>query len=267
MVQDDIQQRLDEGCAIAERLGQELAIAESSWAHFEAINGETNETRRQFLEATNWLLVSYKGLLSAVVRDTLMALCRCVDDSTSLSLSKVAKLLKDESLRTALIEHARAKAPRFHENDNFYANYEADQCSAKIELIRRCVPIQWNRAPAIATLYSWRKAVEPLRHKILAHSGDREGIAQPEVNQIRAGHSLISELVRASQRIFCGSALNDTLRQHIRSANIFWDHAEVGFIEAAERDMHGTTDGQTLGFGARPQGAQESRKECNHRLE
>jgi hypothetical protein len=239
MNEDEITREINKGHRITERLCQELNIAISSWAHFEAINGESDQTRHQFRQAMHWLQVSHKGLLAATIRDAILALCRIVDDPRpdGFSLIELSRLLNSEELRTALIKNARLRAPRFEADDN--ANSQADKCNRKIELIRDHVPLQWNTKPKVVTLRVWRNdLIWPLRNKVLAHPGDTASIVQPKVDQIRDGLELINELVSAAHHIFVGSPLpTNTLNQPTQSANKFWNYAQIGFIDAFEKDQ------------------------------
>lgn len=237
MDQDDIERQIERGRKIAERLRQELNIAESSWAHFEAINGDTEQVREQFRQAMERLPVSNRGLLAAIIRDAIMALWRIVDDPRKhgFPLIEVAKLLSSERLRTVLAKQVKKRAPKLDEDES-YADCDAALVANKIDLIMSKVPLQWNTEPKIKALYEWRKEFENLRHNVLAHPGKVTCILQPKVDRIREGHALISELVSAAHHVFVGSPLpSDSLRQLVRSANTFWNYAEVGFIEAANR--------------------------------
>jgi hypothetical protein len=241
MRQRGIESQITRGRQIADRLRHELNIAESSWAHFEAMNGGTTEARNQFRQAMEGLLASNRGLLAAVVRDAIMALCRIVDNprKDGFPLIEASKLLDGQELRTALIDRAGARAPRFEEDSNSYPKCEAGLVEAKIALIRSTVPLQWNKKPENTMLYEWRERFEHLRDKVLAHPGNVESIVKPNANEIREGFSLISKLVSASCHIFVGSPLpSNSMGQLIDRANCFWNYAQTGFVDAADRDNH-----------------------------
>lgn len=241
MKQHGIENSIKRGRQIADRLCHELNIAESAWAHFKAMSGETIEARHQFRQAMASLLVSNRGFLAVVLRDAIMALYRIVDDpcGDGFPLIEVSKLLDSQELRTALINRAGACAPKFDEDDSPYASHEAGLVEAKIALIRSTVPLQWNKSPNNAIFYEWRKKFKDLRNQVLAHSGNACAIVNPNANEIDEGFSLISELVSASCHIFVGSPRpGNSMRQLIDHANCFWSYAQTGFVDAADRDHH-----------------------------
>jgi hypothetical protein len=101
-----IEQQIENGRAIAKRLVVDLSIAQSSWAHWEAINGETADSREKFREAISQGCGSPVALTAALLRDTLMALSRIVDKSgKKASLRKIRQLLV--SNKQFLIDRAR----------------------------------------------------------------------------------------------------------------------------------------------------------------
>ena len=218
-----IEEMILEGRAVVKRLAQDLNIAEASWAHFEAINGETEDSRRDLREAASWLRVSFAGLHSALLRDTLLALSRPLDKRPESSLlCQVAKLLSERELVKHLIEEV--------------ANAEWRQ--SDIALISASVPLQWNNTkPRHPALYEWRESLEPLRNKMLAHSDPAASINVQGMNFVRDGLKLIAELVRAAERTFNGAAVSSSFSGLMRHADLFWDYAQVGFIEAHLRDQ------------------------------
>lgn len=191
MHSDDIQKMILEGRDVVKRLAQDLNIAESSWAHFEAINGETEDSRRDLREAANWLRVSFEGLRAALLRDALFALSRLLDDPKSCSLCRVAALLNKGGLAMSLMDELK----------------NAEWRRTDIDLIRESVPLQWNTRPPKPRLYEWRKSLEPLRDKMLAHSDRAASINVQGMNFVRDGLTLVAELVRAAERTFIIMAL------------------------------------------------------------
>jgi hypothetical protein len=221
MRSDSIEKMILDGQAVVKRLAQDLNIARSSWAHFEAINGEIEDSRRDLREAANWLRVSFAGLRTALLRDTLFALSRLLDDPKSCSLCKVVALLRKGELVTSLLEEVRG----------------AEWRRADIALITERVPLQWNTKPANPTLYEWRESLEPLRDKMLAHSDRSASINVQGMNFVRDGLKLVAELVRAAERTFNGAAASSSFSDLTQHANVFWDYAQVGFIEAHRLDQ------------------------------
>jgi hypothetical protein len=218
-----IEQMILKGRAVVKRLAQDLHIAESSWAQYEAINGEVEDSRRDLREAASRLGVSFAGLRAALLRDTLSALSRVLDDPKSCSLSNVAKTLSKGELKKYLIQEVAG----------------AEWRRVDIAQIGKSVPLQWGKTkPPDSALYEWRKSLEPLRDKMLAHS-DLDGSGKVQgMNFVRDGLTLVAELVRAAERTFNGAAPSSSFGDLKRHANVFWDYAQVGFIEARLRDEH-----------------------------
>ena len=231
MSSNTIEQKIQKGQAVTKRLAQDLRMAQSSWAHWEAINGEKETSRQDFRDAINWLLVSPKGLVGALLRDTLMALSRNVDKIGASSLRAVTKLLKDPALSSSLIVRARDLP--------MIGKYEERLIQDKIQFFTDRVPSQWHdkQLPPIPDLHNWRVQIEKLRNQVLAHSGNSMNPNRIQVNTIREGFELISPLVEAAHHIFVGSLLpSTTFTDLIKEANQFWDYGEVGFIQASAND-------------------------------
>jgi hypothetical protein len=231
MSSKSIGQQIQKGQAVAKRLAQDLHIAQSSWAHWEAMNGEMGTSRQDFRDAINWLLVSPQGLVGALLRDTLMALSRNVDKNGASSLRAVTKLLNDPALSSSLIARAR--------DVPMIGKYEERLIQVKIQFFTDRVPPQWHskQPPPIPDLHNWRVQIEELRNQVLAHSGASMKLDKIQVNKIREGFELISPLVEAAHHIFVGSLLpNTTFTNLVKRANRFWDYGEIGFIEASAND-------------------------------
>jgi hypothetical protein len=109
---------------------------------------------------------------------------------------------------------------------------------ADIALIKGSVPLQWNTKPSNPSLYEWRKLLEPLRDKMLAHSDPSANINVQGMNFVRDGLTLVAQLVRAAERTFNGAATSTGFRDLTWRANVFWDYAQTGFIEATLRDQY-----------------------------
>lgn len=232
MTDKDTIKLIEEGKEVTERLIQDLSIAQSSWAHFEAINGKTEDRRRQFHDAGNWLRIGIRGLRGALVRDTILSLCRISDQESRdcLTLCKVSRLLQDKNLQAELIQSARS-----------FMEQEAERCDTDIQFVLDRVPVKWKEAQLKNfDLRDCRNDIKRIRDTMLAHAGDRTSVEKPEIDLIRKGMETTSALVRASQRIFLGSAPTNSLGRLIKHANRFWDYAEVGFIEAAQQSNEPT---------------------------
>jgi hypothetical protein len=222
MLNHAIEQKVENGRAIAKRLVVDLNVAQSSWAHWEAINGETAGTRRKFREAISQVWGSPVSLTAALLRDTLMALSRIVDKTGKASLLKIRPLLI--SNKQFLIDRARE-----------FSKFEATLIEEKITCFIDTVPKQWdNHPPRNSDLYDWRKPIEKLRHEVLAHSDPLVELDKIQLNEIRRGFELIWPLVKDAHHIFDGSQPPDGITELKKRANQFWDYAEVGFIQAFE---------------------------------
>jgi len=223
MHSDNIDQMILEGRVVVKRLAQDLNIAESSWAHFEAIIGKTEDSRRDLREAASWLGANFAGLRAALLRDTLLALSRPLDKRPESSLlCQVAKLLSQKELVKHLIEEVANE--KWRQSD--------------IALIKASVPLQWNNTkPKHPALYEWRESLEQLRNKMLAHSDPAATINVQGMNFVRDGLMMVGGLVRAAERTFIGGADSSSLHKLTRRANLFWDYAQTGFIEAHLQDV------------------------------
>ena len=232
MSHNNVKQQIEDGQVIVRTLAQDLRIAQSSWANWEAINGEDEALRQNFRDASGWLWLTPNALVGALARDTLMALSRIVDKSGKSSLSEIASLLNGKkrgpSPKSDLITRAHQLGAA-----------EEKLVQAKIQFFTDRVPAQWHKSqsPPIPDLYNWRPQIEELRDKALAHSDTSINLNKIQINQIRNGFDLISPLVTAAHHIFVGSPLpGNTMKQLTKSANDFWNYAQIGFIEAFEKD-------------------------------
>jgi hypothetical protein len=227
------EQNIQKGQAIAKRLAQDLHMGQSSWAHWEAINGEVETSRRSFRDAIGCLGLSNKGFVGALLRDTLMSLARIVDKTGASSLRAASALFKNPALSPSLIARAR--------DTPLIGEYEERLIQQKIQFFTDRVPRQWHdkQPPPIAHLHNWRIQIEELRNQVLAHSGSSMNLNRIQVDKIREGFELISPLVEAAHHIFIGSALPRSTFADLRKvANEFWNYGEIGFIEASKRESY-----------------------------
>jgi hypothetical protein len=87
--------RLDEARRVTERVCGEVRCAQRVWAHFEAINGEADETREQLRRGVDRFELGhpFATLHIAVSRDALMALFRATDgEGTDRNLLTLGRL-------------------------------------------------------------------------------------------------------------------------------------------------------------------------------
>ncbi len=215
---------IQNGQAKAKRLVKDFTIAQSSWAYWEAINGETEVSRQKFRKAISNVSGWPNGLTAALLRDTLMAFSRIVDKSGSASLCRIRKCFEDTE--SDLIERAQK-----------HAKHEADLIEAKIAEFKKWVPKQWNgEPPQEPLLYHWRGDIEKLRNNSLAHSNETYSLNKIQIDKIRRGFKLLWPLVRDAHHIFDGSPPpGNMLCVLTENANNFWNYAEVGFIQANEK--------------------------------
>ena len=234
---------IERGCQIAKRLKNELQIAQSSWAHFEAINGKTEFQRQQFRDGQKFLRCGNRGLIAAINRDTILALCRILDEGrrrNDCNLSQISRILADKKVSCELIKRGGDRLKRAGA-DPLLVAAEARIIKSKINLISDYVPNQWNpkSRPKKWMIHRIRYDILwPLRQKLLAHAADGSSIDNPTANQLRYAIRRIDTLVSATHHIFVGSPLDHRALQKLEDeANKFWDYAQLGFVEALKGDQ------------------------------
>jgi len=241
-----VENDIERGRQIAERLKHELHIAQSSWAHFEAINGKTEFTRQQLRQANEWfrLSVTHQNLLQAIIRDAILALWRILDSPKKdrFTLAEVSKLLDSKKVRDALIQDTHTRISHLP-GGTYLRQTESEIVHQKIVLIRNHIPNQWNsnnRPKTKWMIYDVREIfLKKLRHQVLAHAGYTYSIDNPTANQLRYAIRRIDTLVSAAHHIFVGSPLDyRSLHKLEDEANKFWDYAQAGFVDALKRDEH-----------------------------
>jgi hypothetical protein len=243
MEANQVQTLIEKGKQIAARVGHELCVAETSWAHFEALNGSTPDRRVRFHEAANYLGLNLRSLVGIGVRDTILALCRISDPPGKkldcLTLCYISHLLRNDDIAKERTVSSRNWTPHLYESDPGMADVHEDSCRRDVGFILDHVPARWNEAQSLKCdqFYKFRDKIWEIRDRVLAHAIDAANVEMPEVDLIRHGLKMTSELVRASQRIFEIAAPTNSLNPLIQHANRFWDYAEIGFIEAHTRDL------------------------------
>jgi uncharacterized protein (DUF433 family) len=227
-------QWLRKGTEVTKRLRTDIQLASASWAHFEAINGENEESRASFRDAVGRLghSVTIDRLMRIFVRDTLMALFRMSDDESKdrLTLLAVSRLLDDQSA----IGWRLQAIPNIFEG---FQEIEGNILSNKISLIKDRVPGRWRvcnhlKDPA---LYEFRKKLRPLRDAFLAHAGCSRDVKDPRIDEIRGWLKLSDELTSACRHVFMETPVDNTLEVLLQEYNLFWEHAAHGFVVNASR--------------------------------
>jgi hypothetical protein len=219
---------------VTERVCAEVRNAQLTWAHFEAINGESDGVRDQLRTGVNRLALgnTLHALVMAITRDTLMALFRATDNpgdkNERLTLCRLSALLEVDELRedrkAAAGKWAGSTFPELREKD-------ASKCESWMQAIRDAVPPKWNERapPADRRLFDLRNALKPLRDSALAHALDGDG--NVVINDIRSFLEITSELAAHAELIFREAASNweAEKRRSLKQANLFWDHCQKGF--------------------------------------
>jgi uncharacterized protein (DUF433 family) len=226
---------LTEGKAVTERLLIDLKLASASWAHFEAINCETEESRADFRRALNEPDHSgtIDGLMSLFLRDTLMALFRMSDpcDNKRHTFLKVSGLLHENQFTEQRLE----SIPIANE---LFLEYEVRILRDKISKFKDCVPAKkWGNGESLPNLklHNYRIELLPLRNSLLAHAGDFLGNKDAQINKTRDWLKLSNELVSTCHHIFMGSPISNMLETYLPKQNLFWDHAARGFVATASQ--------------------------------
>lgn len=232
---------------IAERLRREIQSAVSSWANWKAIN-DLFSAGNQFGPALQHLgLGSINVVRGALLRDAISTTFRISDPPGSKNdrrtLCKISGLLEKEVLRDRLIDRSRLLRMGYHE---WLVEAEIVRNTQRIALIRDCVPSVWSdeNLPKDQELYDLRKSMSSIRHNVLSHIGDDEGQATT-MHEVEAFVDKTYQLVHAAEMLFIGSAFSmSSLRKETsEQAESFWDYAQLGFVEAFQRDMNIRTNG------------------------
>ncbi len=225
---------LAQGKAVTERLLVDIRLASASWAHFEAINGETEESCAEFRRAVNKLGHSrtIDGLMRIFLRDTLMALFRMSDDpgTDRLTLLTASKLLRDPQAVEKRMESVRGQFEDWRAT-------EMDSLKHKIDTITDCVPQKWKDTSSLksSVLNNFRSELRPLRDTLLAHARYTNRMVHPQVNDIRSWLKLSDELASACHHIFKDAPISNMLETYLPEQNLFWDYAARGFVATASQ--------------------------------
>lgn len=239
MIKRDIPHLIADGKRVAKRLSYELLRVQYTWAHFEALNGNSPECRQLFRNSLNplGLGATTKYLLFALFDNTALILYRISDaegkKKERLTLCKIADLLENDALREELIATARNWTSHLHDLDPEIAEINALTCDRHINTIRGSVVPGWARKPRQADLYGWRNEVRAARDGLLAHLLPMDPIPEVKVHQMRSGLELIRNLIHSSSLVFLGHApVGDGIKGRIMESTDFWNLAEKGFIAA-----------------------------------
>jgi hypothetical protein len=224
--------QIDQAIRITKRVSAELRNAQLVWAHFEALHDEA--VRASFVESVYQLGLGYplQALRLAIVRDTLMALCRATDppgkDKDCLTLCHLSLLLADERVR----EDCEAAARRWRES-TFPGMREKDAatCAAAIRAFTSAVPPKWTGDPVLTDLRlrALRERLVSLRDGSLAHAMECDG--DVVTKDIRHFLAVTSEMVEHAELVFLGidSDWASSRERRLKEAAEFWDRCQKGF--------------------------------------
>ena len=228
----DVRDECAHAVFVTERVCAEIRGAQTSWAHFEAINGENDETRQQLRRGVDCFGLGdvLRVLVRGIVRDTLMALFRATDEpqANRLTFCRLSLLLESDGLREDRIAAARKWSVSTYPELRVL---EASKCQTWMQAIRDAAPPKWDKEapPPDRRLFDLRSTLLPMRHNSLAHALDGDG--DVVINDVRKFLEITSELAQHAELIFRGVAPNWQFdqRRRLRETNIFWDRCQDGF--------------------------------------